>query len=149
MLLLAFCACLWAASDPKAVAEANAALALAREGKYELAIPHYRTAIALDSRLPGVYLNLGLAYFKLNRLPDAASAFEQAIKADPASFQARVLLGMSYYGCRRFDAAAPHLKLAAEQQPDNTELRYKLAQSYLWSKQYQAAIHEFRLLLTK
>jgi tetratricopeptide (TPR) repeat protein len=82
----------WAAADSRAVAEAHAGLALAREGKYELSIPRYRAAIALDPHLPGINLNLGLAHFKLNQLPDAASAFERAAKADPASFQARMPL---------------------------------------------------------
>ena len=74
-LLLASAAWLWAASDPGALAEANTGLGLAREGKHELAIPHYRAAIALDPHLPGIYLNLGLAYMKLNKFPEAASAF--------------------------------------------------------------------------
>ena len=112
LLVLASAVCLASATDRKAVDEANAGLALARDGKYQLAIPHYRAAIALDPRLPGIFLNLGLAYFKLNRFSDAAAAFEQATKADPAGFQPRVLLGMSYYGCRRFDAAAVELKQA-------------------------------------
>jgi tetratricopeptide (TPR) repeat protein len=75
-MLLVFVACTWAAADAGALAEANIGLGLAREGKYELAIPHYRAAIALDPHLPGIHLNLGLAYVKLNKFPDAASALE-------------------------------------------------------------------------
>ena len=81
-----------------AVAEAARGTALAREGKYELAIQHYQAALRLDSHLPGLHLNLGLAYFKSKRLPEAATAFEEAVRADGNSFQARALLGMSYYG---------------------------------------------------
>src|SRR5471032_1947316 len=119
VLLLVAVACLRPASGPEALAEANTGLGLAREGKYDLAIPHYRAAIAVDPHLPGIYLNLGLAYVKLNKFPDAAAALEDAVKADPSGFQARVLLGMSYYGCRRFDAAAAQLKRATDQQPGN------------------------------
>src|SRR5471032_1228604 len=118
VLLLVAVACLRPASGPEALAEANTGLGLAREGKYELAIAHYRAAIALDPHVSGIYLNLGLAYLKLNRFAEAAPAFEQATNADPSNFQARVLLGMSYYGSRRFDAAAVQLKRAAAQQPD-------------------------------
>ena len=81
-------------------------LAPARQGEYELRIPHYQAAIPQDPYLPGIYLDLGLAYFKLKKLPEAASAFDRATQADPASFRARVLLGMSYYGTHRYDAAA-------------------------------------------
>ncbi len=139
---------MWAAV-PEAVAEAARGTALAREGKYDLAIQHYKAAVRLDSKLPGIYLNLGLAYFKSKRLPEAAAAFEEAVKADSGSFQARALLGMSYYGSARYKDAAAQLKLAADAQPENMELRYTLAQSYLWSDQYAQAIAEFRFLLTK
>ena len=40
--LLVTALCLCAAGDPRALSEANAALALARDGKYESAIAHYR-----------------------------------------------------------------------------------------------------------
>jgi tetratricopeptide (TPR) repeat protein len=149
LIFVASAACLCAQSSPRAMAEAESGLALARQDKYEQAIPHYRAAIQLDPHFPGIYLNLGLAYFKLDRFKDAAAVLEKAAKADPKSFQVRVLLGMSYFGSRRFDSAATHLKIATRQQPDNIELRYKLAQCYLWTKQYQAAIDEFHYLLTR
>ena len=68
---------------------------MAREGKYELAIEHYKTALRLDSHLPGLQLNLGLAYFKSNRLPEAAKAFrakraEAKHAAEQAAAAARV-----------------------------------------------------------
>lgn len=137
------------AADPKAIAEANRAVALAHEGKYNLAVQHYRSALVLDPTLPGLHLNLGLAYFKLNQFPDAAAQFELAAKAAPADFQTTVLLGMSYYGCRRFSDAADQFSRASTQQPDNDELRLRLAQSYMWSKQYDRAKVEFQFLLAR
>ena len=122
------------------MAEAARGTALAREGKYELAIQHYKEAVRLDPRLPGLHLNLGLAYFKSNRLPEAAAAFEEAVRADGNSFQARALLGMSYYGCARYADAAAQLKVASQTQPDNIELRYTLAQSYLCSEQIRRSL---------
>lgn len=133
----------------EAVAEAAQGTALAREGKFDLAIQHYEVALRLDPHLPGLQLNLGLAYFKSKRFPEAARAFEEAVRADGNSFQARTLLGMSYYGCSRYADAAAQLKLASGKQPDNLELRYTLAQSYLLSKQYPEALAEFRFLLTR
>src|SRR5512140_3473979 len=96
----------WAADQQEALREASAGLELARQGKYTLAIPHYRSAIAQDPHLPGIYLNLGLAYFKLDDLAKASSAFEHAAKTDPANFQVHALLGMSYFGLRKFGPAA-------------------------------------------
>src|SRR4051812_29435938 len=146
---LVLVACQLRAAVPEAVAEAARGTALAREGKYDLAIQHYKTALHLDSHLPGLYLNLGLAYFKSKRLPEAATAFEEAVRADGNNFQARALLGMSYFGCMRYADAAAHLKLASQAQPDNTELRYTLAQSYLKSGQNSEARAEFQALLLK
>src|SRR5438552_558731 len=123
----------WAAV-PEAVAEAARGTDLARQGKYESAIQHYQSALRLNPRLPGLYLNLGLAYFKSQRLPESVKAFEEAVRTDPASFQAHSLLGMSYYGCERYAEAAGQLKLASAAQPGNLELRYTLAQSYLLSR---------------
>jgi tetratricopeptide (TPR) repeat protein len=147
LMLVLFSAHLWPAGDPQAAAEANTALGLAREGKYEQAIAHYRAALKLDPGMPALHLNFGLAYLKLNRLADAIPQFQEALKSDPSSFQARVLLRMSYYGVRRFAEAADALKSAIQQQRDNTELRFKLAQS--WLKQYDASKNEFRLLLAR
>ena len=52
------------AADSGAVAEAARGAALAHEGKYDLAIQHYKAALRLDAHLPGLRLDLGLAYFK-------------------------------------------------------------------------------------
>ncbi|MGD0046427.1 MAG: tetratricopeptide repeat protein [Bryobacteraceae bacterium] len=82
LIPIASVACTWAAADAGALAEANTGLGLAREGKYELAIPHYRAAVKVDPHLSDIYLNLGLAYLKLERFPEAATAFEKAAKAD-------------------------------------------------------------------
>ena len=137
------------ATAQDAVAEAARGTALAREGKYDLAIEHYKAALRLNPHLPGLQLNLGLAYFKSNHLREATAAFEEAVRADSGNFQARALLGMSYYGSSRYRDAAAQLKLASEAQPDNLELRYTLAQSYLWSEQYPEALREFQFLLSK
>jgi tetratricopeptide (TPR) repeat protein len=137
------------AAVPDAVAEAARGTALARDGKYDLAIEHYKAALHLNPHLPGLQLNLGLAYFKSKHLPEAAAAFEEAVRSDSASFQARALLGMSYYGSGRYRDGAAQLKFASDAQPDNLELRYNLAQSYLWSEQYPEALREFQFLLSK
>ena len=126
----------------RALAEAQRGVALAHESKYKHAIAHYRAAEALDPHLPGLYLSLGLAYFKAQRLSDAAVALERAVKADPDNLQARTVLGMSYYGMRRFADAAAQLRIASREQPGNGQLRYLRVQSYMRSRQHSSAIKE-------
>ena len=136
-------------NDLKAVQEAQRGVELAHQGRYEEAIVHYRAAAKLDPTLPGIHLDLGLAYFKMKKLNEAASALARAVRASPRNFQARALLGMCYYGLRKFADAAVQLKQASRDQPGNVQLHYLLAQSYLWSQQYQSAASEFRFLLEK
>ncbi len=148
-LSIALMAAQTGAAVPNALAEAARGSAFAHEGKYDLAIEHYKAASRLNPNLPGLQLNLGLAYFKSNHLRDAAAAFEHAVKADGANFQARALLGMCYYGSSRYREAAAQLKVASDAQPDNLELRHILAESYIWSEQYPEALREFQFLLSK
>ena len=104
---------IWAAV-PEAVAEAARGADLSpRRESTTLPSNITKRPYAWIPKLPGLYLNLGLAYFKSKRLPEAAKAFEEAVRADGSSFQARALLGMSYYGCARYADAAAQLKLAS------------------------------------
>src|SRR5512142_1381848 len=105
-LLLVLIAWQSSAAPQTALAEAERGRTLAQEGKFDLAIRHYQSALRLDPHIPGLYLNLGLAYFKSKRFSEASAAFEEAVRADSASFQARTLLGMSYYGEAKYDLAA-------------------------------------------
>jgi serine/threonine protein kinase/tetratricopeptide (TPR) repeat protein len=64
------------------------------------AVEYYRAALALHSGSPGVYLNLGNALFRLERLDEAASAYRQAIhlKADYAVAHANLGMTLSRQG---------------------------------------------------
>ena len=86
VLVFVLAACqLWAA-DSGAVAEAAQGTALAREGKYELAIQHYKAALRLNPHLPGLQPNLGLAYFKSHH-------FREAIRIHPSKPDVHYRLG--------------------------------------------------------
>src|ERR1035437_7157506 len=49
---------------------AHLGLLEARQEHYKEAVPLYRKALALDSRIPGLRLNLGLALFKAGEMKD-------------------------------------------------------------------------------
>src|SRR5256885_14865277 len=118
-----------------------------KEKKYPEAASAYKKALALDPKLPGVQLNLGLAEFKQGRFEAAVAPLSTALAVDPNNMQARTLLGLSYYGTKRFAEASKHLELAANSDPANTELRQVLAQSCLWAKKYSCALDQFRQIL--
>src|ERR1019366_2496637 len=80
--------------NPKdAAAFASLGVVLSKEQKYDEAAAAYKKAIALNSKLPGVQLNLGLAEFKQGRLDAAIPPLMAASKVDPKNMQAQTLLG--------------------------------------------------------
>src|SRR5205807_7448802 len=136
-------------------AEAYAHLGLlqARQERYKEAVPLYRKALALNSAMPGLRLNLGLALFKAGELKEAIQTFDPLLKDQPPSSpearRLRTLIGLARYGLQQYAAAIPYLKDAAAGDPQNLPFRLVLAHSCLWSKQFQCVLdvyHEILLL---
>jgi len=123
----------------------------ARQEHYEEAIPLYRKALSLDSAIPGLRLNLGLAYFKTGDVKDALAEFRTVLKSTPQTSPDRqrlvILVGMCHYGLEQYADAAPYLKEAVSRDPRNLELLLALEHSYLWSKQYQNVLDTYRAIL--
>ena len=131
-------------------AEALAHLGLleARQERYETAIDHYRQATAIDSDLPGLQINLGLALFKAAQFPDAIETFSAEIKKHPSDLRLTILLGMAHYGMKDYLVAIPYLQRATERDPQNIPLRMTLAHTCMWSKQYQCVLNVQQQILS-
>lgn len=134
-------------------AEAFAHLGLleARRGRYSQAVPLYRKAFALNPKMPGLRLNLGLSQFKSGALKEAVQNFTALLKQEsPSSAEAQrltILTGMSYYGLAEYAAAIPYLKAAAAYDHQSLWLRLALAQSCLGSKQFECVLDVDREIL--
>ena len=132
-------------------AYAHLGLIEARQERYKDAVPLYRKALALDSRVPGLRLNLGLALFKAGEMKEALKEFEPLLKSTSAASPDRqrlaILIGMCHYGLEEYAQAAPYLKEAAARDPQNLALRLALAHSCLWSKQYQCVLDAYHEIL--
>ncbi len=132
-------------------AYAHMGLLEARQEHYTDAIPFYRKALSLDSSIPGLRLNLGLAYFKAGEMKKALQEFSPLLGSAPQSSPDRqrlaILVGMSHYSLGQFAQAAVYLKQAVSRDPQNLELLLALAHSYLWSKQYQNVLDTYRVIL--
>jgi tetratricopeptide (TPR) repeat protein len=141
-----------AAAEPNS-AEAYAHLGFleAKQEHYTQAIPHYRKALALDSAMPGLKMNLGLALFKAGELRDAVRIFNGLLKGQPASSpesqRLKILIGMADYGLEDYSAAIPLLKQATVDDPQNLPFRLILAHSCLAAKQYQCVLDVYHEIL--
>ena len=137
-------------SDPEPYAQLG--LLEARQEHYKEAVPLYRKALAMNPRVPGLRLNLGLALFKLGDLKQALPEFMQSLnEAGPGSPEAQrltILIGMSYYGLAQYPEAVPYLRDAAARDPQSLPLRLALAHSCLWSKQYPCVMDVYHEILT-
>lgn len=132
-------------------AYAHLGLLEARQQHYKEAVPLYRRALALHAPIPGLQLNLGLAYFKAGQLREALAEFLPLLKSTPSGSPDRqrlaILVGMSCYGLQKYAQAAPYLKEASDRDPRNLALLLALAHSYLWSRQYQRVMETYRQIL--
>ncbi len=137
-----------------ASSEAYAHLGLleAHQEHYNQAIPLYQKALALHPTIPGLRLDLGLAFFKTGDLKDALAEFRTVLKSTPQTSPDRqrlvILVGMCHYGLKQYADAAPYLKEAVTGDPQNLELLLALAHSCLWSKQYQCVLDTYHEILT-
>jgi len=130
---------------PAAVAQANLGVNLAKQAKYREAVQAYQRAASLDPTLPGINLNIGLAWFKLGDFGQAIAAFDK----EPPSDRVTTLVGMSYFGLAQYKEAAARLRPLADTQPENTELVYLLAKCYVWARDTDAGMALFQKLLER
>jgi tetratricopeptide (TPR) repeat protein len=123
----------------------------ARQEHYPEAIADYRKAMALNPAMPGLRMNLGLAFFKNGDYRQAIHEFDPLLKAQsvssPEAQRLTILMGMSYYGLAEFAAAAPYLKRAAGRDPQNLTLLLTLAHSCLLSSQYQCVLDTYHRMI--
>ena len=129
---------------------AHLGLLEARQEHYTQAIDFYRKALALSPSLPGLRLNLGLAYFKNGEYKSAIEIFAPLLKAAQNADETQrltVLIGMSYYGLGEYKAAVPYLKDASGQDAQNLPLLLTLAHSCLLSNQYLCVLDAFHRMV--
>jgi tetratricopeptide (TPR) repeat protein len=132
-------------------AYAHLGLLEARQEHYAQAVPLYRKALALDPKMPGLNLNLGLSLFKSGALKDAVQIFSAILDHQSLTTSETqrldVLIGMSHYGLGEFAAAVPYLKTAASVDRQSLWIRLTLAQSCLRSKLFPCVLEVYREIL--
>jgi len=121
--------------DPNNVKAAdNLGLSYEGLGKTEDALAAYRSAVALDTAVPGTnpgpYLNLGTLLVENGRPDEAEPYLAQASKIAPADARSHRELGKAFLQLNRLEEAQGELEKAAELAPQSAPVHFLLAQVY-------------------
>ncbi len=119
--------------------------ALQRLGKWEEAVLNHKKAIAMS---PGYlrFYNLGIAYGRLNRIPEAIGAFQNSIRMKPENAEALYNLGVAHFKLSHWEEAVTSLKGAVEQNPDHANAHFALGMAYLAKGKRNLAMQEYETL---
>jgi len=111
-----------AANARQAMAELTEGTKLLSEKKYDEAEGHFRRALQFDSYSGLAHNNLGMVYFNLGNLYDAANEFQAAGKLLPSYPEPRNKLGLTLEAGDKFDEAIAEYQAAVDLDPENPEL---------------------------
>ncbi len=98
------------------------------EGKTENAIKVTQEIISIEPYNPTRYFQLGILLAKVNKIPDATKAFEQAIILDNNYANARYFLALAYLDADRKDDALSQLKMIEVTNPDNQLIKQLISE---------------------
>jgi Flp pilus assembly protein TadD len=130
-----------AAAEPS---EAEKAMALIQQGKFDEAIVEFQKALTANPTNASIHFNLGVAYERKEQMTEARSQFEEATKLNPTFGEAFLALGNSYMREQKFDQGVPSLTKASELMPANYNAAYNLGACLANIGKYAEAEAAFR-----
>lgn len=99
--------------------------------RWDEAISHLRTAVRLNPRLEGAYIELGYAYYRKQNFAREAEAYQAVLKINPDNPDALYSLAWNMESQGNYQQAVPLYEKALSLAPDDTEIIYQLGLSYL------------------
>ena len=94
------------------------------------AIETYLRVVELAPDWIEAHINLGVAYYQLGQLSDAATAFRRAAQLDPMSGISHYNLGCTLEELGEYEEAIEHLHRAARAMPAHADVHFNLALAY-------------------
>jgi tetratricopeptide (TPR) repeat protein len=98
-----------------------------RRKQWPKALQTLRQAEHLMPQVPGIRLNIGLAYFRQNEFLKAIPPFESVVRDQPDALQPRHLLGLCYFFAERWADAANTLEPLWAQESGQLSYLYVLS----------------------
>jgi Flp pilus assembly protein TadD len=95
---------------------------LMADGRFDLALDHFRAATASNRRLAGSWLNGGVCLMRLDRAPEAASWFASAVRLDARSPEAWANLAVARNATGDRTGALAAIERALALSPGNARL---------------------------
>lgn len=131
--------------DPAGVSmQFERALTLLGAGDVDLAVKELELLSVSNPEYSGPMLNLGIAYTKAGKWPEAEQAFKMAISRKPDNAAAYNQLGILYRKLGKFTDAVTAYQRALEIQPDYALAHLNLGVLYdLYLQQPDKALQEF------
>ena len=103
-------------------------------GRFEEALPEYKTALKQSPKLAGARLNLALLYYKMGKIDDAVTELEKVHAEEPANHQAVLLLADCYLRMDREDDVIRILEPEEQKYPDDMAVAYMLGTALIRQK---------------
>ncbi|PYK70412.1 MAG: hypothetical protein DME42_12625, partial [Verrucomicrobia bacterium] len=108
------------------IAEANLGFALAEQGRYDEAIPHYKTALQSQPRAI-IWNNLGKSLVVTGKLEEGINAFQNALKLNPSFGSAHQNLALALARSGRQQESLIHFGDAVRLEPENASMHNNYA----------------------
>ena len=113
------------------------------EQKYAEAAAAYQEAIGMSQTNWGYFLNLGLAYKKLDNKDEAVAAFRKAVELSPETYSANKELGEALAKGSAFDEAKNYYQKAVDLSPDDPDAHFNLGACLTNTGEQDAALEHF------
>lgn len=131
-------------TDDNIAIEFNFGVVLARQGRPDLAVPHFANAIRISPRFYDALFNMGLALASQGRIEQALDHYRRAASVRPESAEVPLNIGAAMAQNGRYDEALEHLEKALKLDPRNAAVHTNIGLILLRRSDYDSAMGHFR-----
>jgi tetratricopeptide (TPR) repeat protein len=118
-------------------------LAFGKQGKYDLAIPHFRAVLQLASNMTEAHYHLGLCLTSSGKFEEAMAAYQAALQVNPGHANARNNLAVTLLLLGRLDEAAAQFAELARLEPASPDPLCSLGGLLLRQRKFAQAETQF------